>query len=321
MKVTAFGPSAPINLHNVPIRQGASVCSDNWKRPIPIRDGGLVEITTTSDVLGLDIDLYLAYDDGDGVFTCNDVPVASSLGVTADEFVSLKLPADGLYFAVVFGYAVPGGAADFDITIRAIQGQGLTIDGAPTGALAANTPLPFRIAATVPYEPDAALEGLLFVGPRESPTALSIPVTITVPALDAGGLNAQLTAGPEGVTTGETTMVRLWAWNTSADAEFVDVAIAVPPGLTANPGSVHASQGHAFFNVADRKVYWSGMLAGSSGLTITFEATAATHSGMVTVAAQIDGLLRGNSLRLTAPVWVNVDAPPRLIHMPLVAGE
>ena len=321
VKLTAFGPSAPTQLHNLPIRQGTGVCSDRWNRAIPIQDGGLVEITTTSAAPGLDIDLYLAYDDGDKVFTCNDTAVASSLGLTADEFVSLTLPADGLYFAVVYGYTVPGGTAKFDLNIRAIQGHGLILDGAPAGAIAGNTPQPFRITATMAYVPDAALEGLLFVGPSESPTALSIPVSVTVPALDPSGLNARLTAGPESVTTGETTRLSLWAWNTSADVEFVDVAIAVPPGLTANPGSVHASQGHALYSVADRKVYWSGMLAGSSGLTITFEATATSLSGMVEVAAQLDGLLRGNQLRLTAPVWVNVDAPPRLVHMPVVAGD
>ncbi len=144
---------------------------------------------------------------------------------------------------------------------------------------------------------------------------------ITVPALDAGGLDARLNAGPDGLTSGETTTVRLRVWNDSLDSEIVAVAIDVPPGLTVNPASLNASQGQAHFNVANRAISWSGTLAGSSGLTITFDAAASSLTGQVAVEATVDGLLRGNRLELSAPVWVNVDAPTRLIHMPLVAGN
>ncbi len=322
--MVAFGPSQPIVLTGESIAQDNpnSLCEPSWKMPITIEDGGLLEVTTSSDTPNLDVDLILVGDNGDGVFDCvSDSLIIQSAGPTSDEYVVLKQPIDATYFVAVHGYSVPGGAGTFDITIRAIQGHNMTIDGVPEGAVAADTPLSFQISAEVPYEVDSAWEGLLFVGPAENPTALNFPVAITVPALDAGGLDARLNAGPDGLTSGETTTIRLRVWNDSLDSEMVAVAIDVPPGLTVNPASLNASQGQAHFNVANRAISWSGTLAGSSGLTITFDAAASSLTGQVAVEATVDGLLRGNRLELSAPVWVNVDAPTRLIHMPLVAGN
>ena len=320
----AFGPSQPIELTGEPIAQDNpnSLCEPSWNMPIEIVDGGLLEATTSSDTPNLDIDLFLVGDNGDGVFDCNsDTLIAQSGGTTADEHIELKLPIDATYFVAVHGYSVPGGAGTFDINIRAIQGHNMTIAGAPEGAVAANTPRPFQIMANVPYEADSQWEGLLFVGPAENPTALNFPIAITVPALDAGGLNARLSAGPDGLATGEETAIALRVWNNSADPEIVEVIINVPPGLTVDPGSVTASQGRALYSIANRTVTWSGQLAGLSNLTIGFDATAASLAGRVELTAEVNGLMRGNWLELSAPLWTNVDAPSRLIHMPLVAGN
>lgn len=316
-----FGPSQPQAMTDTTIYQDSGVCSATWVEPIMLVDGGRLEATTTSDAVGLDIDLYLVIDDGNGYFTCSDSLVASSAGATADEFVSVTRPDDGQYFVVVEGYTVPGGASTFDITIRAIQGHNLTVTNAPAGPLTANTPLPFTVAADAPYEPGTTLEGLLFLGPSDVPTALAIPVTVTVPELDAGDLSARLTAAPESVAMSETTALSLWAWNHSSDAEVVSVTVDVPPGLIVDLGSISASPGQAQYSISQRRLSWSGIVAPSSGVTITFDAAAATHAGRVEVRAQVNGLLRDRRLQLTAPVWLNVDAPPRLIHMPVVAGN
>ena len=205
--------------------------------------------------------------------------------------------------------------------INAIQGHDLTVHDAPTGSVPANTPVTFTLSGTVPYEAGTAWQGALLLGPADNPTALSLPVTLTVPEFDAGGLSARLNAGPEGVATGETTTVSLRVWNNSTDAEVVAARLAVPLGLNVDLVSLSASLGQAHYSFTERAITWSGTLPGSAGLTITFDATAASHEGQVAVEAQINGVMRGNQLHLSTPVWINVDAPPRLIHLPLVAGN
>uniref|UniRef100_UPI0035B13229 hypothetical protein n=1 Tax=Promineifilum sp. TaxID=2664178 RepID=UPI0035B13229 len=113
----------------------------------------------------------------------------------------------------------------------------------------------------------------------------------------------------------------LWAWNGSTDSEVVDIAINVPPGLVVDIASVSASQGHALYNLATRTVTWSGTLAGSQDVTITVDATAASRAGQVEAAATVAGLMRGNVVRRTVPLWLNVEPPPRLISLPIVAKD
>jgi hypothetical protein len=173
----------------------------------------------------------------------------------------------------------------------------------------------------VPYEPGAKLEGVLLMGPADSPTTLSLPVVVTVPEFEASGLSARLNAGPEGIATGETTAVSLRVWNDSTDPEVVAVRLDVPLGLNIDLASLSASLGQAHYSVTERAVTWSGTLPGSAGLTITFDATAASHVGQVAIDAGVSGVMRDSRVQLSAPVWINVDAPARLSHMPLVAGN
>lgn len=230
-------------------------------------------------------------------------------------------PPDGLYWILVHGWAVPGGSATFDIDIAAFQGDDLTVVDAPTGPVAANTPVTFTLSGTAPYEADAELQGLLLMGPIDSPAALTLPVTLIIPQFEASGLSARLNVGPDSVATGETATVSLRVWNNSTDPEVVEARIDVPPGLNIDLASLSASQGQAHYSVTGRALTWSGTLAGGGGLTITFDATAASHTGRLALTAQVMGVMRNNELRLSAPLWVNVDAPPRLIHLPLVAGN
>ena len=322
LSMLAFGPSQLDKRPNRSITQeiASSPCSAKTIIPVTVIDGGLLEVTTTSAEASLDIDLYLLLDDGDGAFTCNqEYLVAQSTTVTADEHVSVKLPEDGKYFILIHGYSVPKNPSLYDLTIRAIQGHGLTLSNVPDGALAANTPVPFQIDATVAYKPDSTWEGLLFLGPKEAPLALNIPVTITVPELAPGDLSARLNTAPDALSTGEQTTASLRVWNNSLDAEVVRATINVPPGLTVDPASLSVTAGQTHFNVLDRTITWTGLLDGSSGATLTFQATAATAARQVEMSAQVQGVIRGDQLRLTTPLWLNVDRPPILSHLPVVA--
>ena len=125
--------------------------------------------------------------------------------------------------------------------------------------------------------------------------------------------SAGATRGP--ISTGETTTVSLRVWNDSTDPEVVTARINVPLGLTIDLTSLNASLGQAHYSVVERAITWSGTLPGSTGLTITFDATAASHAGQVEVVAQVNGVMRGNEVQLSTPIWINVDAPPRLTNL------
>jgi hypothetical protein len=324
VSVQGIGISRPIEFRDETITQHDSgdPCTSDWVYGVEMDDGWLLEVSTTSAADGLDVDVFVLRDDNDGVFECDkDQLVAYSATASVEEHVRLQQPPDGRYWVLVHGWAVPGGSSIFDMDINAIQGHDLTVHHAPTGAVPANTPVTFTLSGTVPYEPGAKLEGVLLMGPADSPTTLSLPVVVTVPEFEASGLSARLNAGPEGIATGETTAVSLRVWNDSTDPEVVAVRLDVPLGLNIDLASLSASLGQAHYSVTERAVTWSGTLPGSAGLTITFDATAASHVGQVAIDAGVSGVMRDSRVQLSAPVWINVDAPARLSHMPLVAGN
>ena len=324
VSVQGVGFVKPIEFRDELIEQHNPLdpCTSDWVYGVTADDAWILEVMTSGKTTALDIDVYVLLDDGNGVFECTtDQLVAASYMEGSDEHIRLQEPPDGQYWILIHGWSVPSGTGAFDMTINLVQGQALTVHNAPTGAVSAGTPVTFTLSGTVSYEAGAAWQGVLLLGPADSPTALSLPVTLTVPEFDAGGLNARLNAGPDGLTTGETTTVSLRVWNDSTDPEVVEARITVPLGLNINLASLNASLGQARYSVVERAVTWSGTLPGSGSLTLTFEATAASRVGRVEFAAQVNGAMRGNQLKLSTPVWINVDAPMRFIHMPLVAGN
>lgn len=182
IQALAFGLSQPTVLLNQTATQNVpnDPCTASWIISQTISTGGLLEVTTASAVSGLDIDLYVYKDDGDGVFECGtqDGLVASSTTPTAFEKVRMTLPPDGLYWVTVHGWNVPGGSASFDITINAIQGTDLVVGGVPLWPVNAGVPVTFQVSFSKAVTPPATYQGILFVGPAAAPTALQIPVTI-----------------------------------------------------------------------------------------------------------------------------------------------
>ncbi len=182
IQVLAFGLSQPTVLLNQTAVQDDpnNPCTASWVISQTISTGGLLEVTTASGVAGLDIDLYVYKDDGDGTFECGtqDALVASSTTPTAFEKVRLTLPPDGRYWITVHGWNVPGGSQPFDITINAIQGTDLNVSGVPSGPVAAGSPVTFQVSFSKTVTPPATYYGLLFIGPAPAPTALQVPVII-----------------------------------------------------------------------------------------------------------------------------------------------
>src|SRR5690606_37357869 len=114
LRATSFGVSRPDVRTDEIVRQATGACPSEFVYTVDIEHGALLEVSTTSAVPNLDVDIYLITDNGDGVLTCaNDPLLASSTGQTADEFVSVTMPADGRYFVMIDGYFVPGGESTF----------------------------------------------------------------------------------------------------------------------------------------------------------------------------------------------------------------
>ncbi len=323
LRVTGFGPSIPGVFTDQPISQDdpSNACTANWVEEVVIQDGGLLAATMTASMSGLDVDLYLARDGGDGVFDCIDESlVVASATNGSEESLRVQFPPDGRYWVIAHGWSVPDGSGRFDLTIEAIQGRNIIAQNVPAGPVVAGEPLTFDLTAQVPHRPGTAWSGILFIGPTDAPTALTLPVTVTVPQPKAGELVTRFSAAPDALETGEEAAFSLWVWNRGGD-EAVSAAITIPPGLAVAPGSVQATVGQAFFNILGRRITWEGVLPAGEHMTITFDATAATMSGRADVGAQVNGLIRNTEAQHTLPIWINTAAPPRVIYLPAAVGN
>ncbi len=181
--VLAFGLSQPTQLTNLTAEQddANNVYSSSYVRQLTLNNAGLMDITTTSSAAGLDIDLFVLRDGGDGLFDGgDDTFVAASTTATADERVAITLPQNGNYWIAVLGYSVPGGTQPFDMTIEVLQGTNLSISGLTTDPIPAGT-TNFTLNYTRPGNQTGTFQGIVFIGPASAPTALRIPVTITFP--------------------------------------------------------------------------------------------------------------------------------------------
>jgi hypothetical protein len=124
-----------------------------------------------------DVDLFVVYDaNNDGQFTPDEI-VASSAGGTANEAVTLVRPADGNYQIWLHGFQVAG-TPSLTLTVNAIQGNDLTVTGAPSGPIPAGTPVTLHVAFAKPMTAGQSYNGELLLGPPSAPTAFTVPVTI-----------------------------------------------------------------------------------------------------------------------------------------------
>jgi hypothetical protein len=184
--VLAFGLTEPVTATQETTNQDNpnDICTASFVREVNIAKGGQF-IVTTDGADGLDIDLNIYKDGGNGAFDCgnaagdDDVGIGGSAGATAEEQVAIILPEDGKYWVAVQGFTVPGGSQPFSLTIDLIQGSDLTVSNAPEGAVGVGA-VDFNIDYTTTATAPKTLRGLLFVGPKAAPAALRVPITINL---------------------------------------------------------------------------------------------------------------------------------------------
>jgi hypothetical protein len=128
--------------------------------------------------LDQDVDLYVVYDaNADGQFAPDELVAASATG-SGDEAVDLIRPADGDYQIWLHGFAITG-TPTLPLTVNAIQGNDLTVTGAPSGPVPAGTPVTLHVAFNKAMTAGQSYLGELLLGPSAAPTALTVPVKIT----------------------------------------------------------------------------------------------------------------------------------------------
>jgi hypothetical protein len=182
LKVDAFGLSQPrtetVHAHQDDPSEADPSTATAKVHGIVIGDHASRATFTLPDVgTAEDIDLFVARDTGGGHFEV----VGSSLGPAgANEEVSLTDPEPGTYEVWVYGFGVSASdeAAGNTVGIDIVQGNDLTVTGAPTGAVTANTPYTLHVSYVNAVASDDPWLAELLLGPDVAPTAVTVPITI-----------------------------------------------------------------------------------------------------------------------------------------------
>lgn len=167
--IQAFGLSTPQVYADQPIVQGQDVF-----RTFTVASAGWLEVAISSPD-PIDIDLYLYRAVGNSW-----VLIGASYTPYAYERVILQLPPDGTYLADVYGYAVPA-PSTFDLSINVIQGTDLVVSDIPAGPILAGATSSFNVSYTLPPA-SGDYYGILYLGPSSAPTAVAIPVQLSIPS-------------------------------------------------------------------------------------------------------------------------------------------
>ncbi len=164
---TAYGLSQPLLWTHEPITPAAGLC--DWSYDFTVTNAAYIEATTSSPDVS-DNDLYLYWWDG-----ASWVQIAASTGPTAEEYIRVLLPADGLYRLCLDDWAgVPG---HFDLTLFAPAGTGLWTSDVPTGTLEPGVPVHFTLNYSATMTP-GDWYGVILAGPPVAPSAVLVPVII-----------------------------------------------------------------------------------------------------------------------------------------------
>jgi subtilisin family serine protease len=302
-----YGMNVVEKLENQVITQQSNdLCTSTWVyapdgKGLEINRGGVLEITTSSDVSNMDIDLYLLKDNGDGKLNCaRDRVHAYSVSAYSDESIKIYYPQDGTYWVIVQGREVPSGPHTFDIQIRALQGGGLSLRNAPVGPITAGVPVQVDIDYHLYYPEDAPLnlQGVLLVGPPAAPGVLEIPIHLTpdillYPAPKITIASRWIAQAPVPVT--------LTFQNIGVTAEAVDVQVILPEGLVYQSGSAGWS------GPLNRTLTWNGTAVRNAPVSLSFLVTAETGypPGEAKITATVEGLTSGQRWEVGTLVELN----------------
>jgi hypothetical protein len=172
----AFGLSQPA-VTQEPVKQDDpdDPASASVKKTFSVSHASRLTVSTA--LAGNDVDLYLFYDaNKDGQFAANEL-VAASTTPTGDESVELKRPADGNYQLWLHGFSVSG-TPSLTLTVDAIQGNDLTVSGAPSGSVPAGTPVTLHVTYNKAMTAGQSYFGELLLGPKSAPSAFTVPIKI-----------------------------------------------------------------------------------------------------------------------------------------------
>ena len=143
-----------------------------WSKEFEVSNASVLEVTLhdAESTIG-DTDLYL--------YKWNEeteewVRLSVSGGATAEEYIKLVRPEDGLYSVDVHDYDEVAG--EQYVNIRRPQGTSIALTNLPTGTIIANTEYTFTLTLEDIF-PAGEYEGSFLVGPAAAPTAIEVPVS------------------------------------------------------------------------------------------------------------------------------------------------
>lgn len=171
----SFGFAKPEVQANLPISQEIIDEPEysRWRRDLDVSNAGLIEISTEAPA-GYDLDLYVLFDaNSDGYFDWNYEVLASSGNPDGNERIRILLPKSGKYRVFVHGFKIPA-ATTFSIRTLVLTGNGIkTI--IPAGTLKPGYPQ----VVSLSFPPaEAGSQGILFLGPKEAPGAIPVPIEV-----------------------------------------------------------------------------------------------------------------------------------------------
>lgn len=279
--VLAFGLSRPLSWTDENLLITPSLC--DWKQDFTVNHGGLIEASSSSSNIN-DIDLYLYL---------GSTLIAASITATANENISIKLPSDGSYSLCVDNWS--GTSGTFNLDLRVVQGNNLSVSGLPLGGINASTPVNFTINYTTPDVSEGAWEGLLFIGPASAPTAIEIPVTIIAQTPDVL-LSAVKRASTATALSEDTFTYTIEVTNSGTSQEVITVEDSLPALVEYVIGSASPSTGTVHYNIIDRKLIWDAVVAAGQTVTLTFQVKAGSGFGWAENEAVVLGQSSAQSL-------------------------
>lgn len=159
---------------NEPITQ-----DEDWFHELTLTGAAYLQVEIAAEGSS-DLDLYVYGSDGSGGW--NLVGASESSG--GYEYVRIDAPADNDYLIDVYGYSVTG-TDYFDISVSNPMGEDIAVTGLPAGAVAAETSIDLGVdwakARPTLLDREGTYEGVVYVGPVEAPSAITLPVTLRYP--------------------------------------------------------------------------------------------------------------------------------------------
>ncbi len=174
--VDAYGVFPPMEYPNQLVYQNDPdvKTTANWSREFDVSGAEYIKVNISSQY-GIDIDLYLLKDDGDGIPEWgSDTQVGSSTSPYAEEEIILNNPVDGKYWVFVHGWSVTPNPSIFDCYIEAVYGDDISVTDVPVGPITGGEAVHFNASYSLPPK-GGEHRGVILIGPSEAPDMIRVP--------------------------------------------------------------------------------------------------------------------------------------------------